>query len=91
MLAPRSLEEGQGRDGDRFPGRYRATAGLQQHCLASRMITLRRRDPARRIARAYRIALQADLLDGWAVVREWGRIGSPGQVRADNHEELSLV
>jgi hypothetical protein len=33
--------------------------------------------------------LQADLLDGWAVLREWGRIGSPGQVSADKHEELS--
>jgi predicted DNA-binding WGR domain protein len=51
-------------------------------------MTLRRRDPARRMARFYRVGLQAelleaDLLGGWSLVREWGRIGSPGTVRAD--------
>jgi predicted DNA-binding WGR domain protein len=50
-------------------------------------ILLRRRDPAHRMARFYRMGLQARLLDPpetWDVVREWGRIGSPGTVRADS-------
>jgi predicted DNA-binding WGR domain protein len=35
------------------------------------------------MARFYQVALQADLLGGWHLVREWGRIGSPGTVRTD--------
>jgi predicted DNA-binding WGR domain protein len=33
-----------------------------------------RRDPEHNVARFYAGNLQGDLLDGWAVVREWGRI-----------------
>jgi WGR domain len=28
---------------------------------------------------------------GWSLVREWGRIGSPGRVRADPHAELAVA
>ena len=52
------------------------------------MPRFRRRDPDRRMARFYAVALQADLLDGWAVVREWGRIGRQCRVRADLHDGL---
>lgn len=53
------------------------------------MITIRKRDHAERMARFYRMSLQAVLpldceLTGvptWCLVREWGRIGSPGTVR----------
>jgi WGR domain len=37
------------------------------------------------MARFYAVSLQADLLGGWCVVREWGRIGLPGRVRVDRH------
>jgi predicted DNA-binding WGR domain protein len=77
------------------------------------MLTIRRRDPARRMARFYRLGLQGALsltegaestsevdpparrvralcaYDGKGqpgpvdLVREWGRIGSPGTVRSD--------
>lgn len=53
------------------------------------MLTIHRRDPDRRMARFYAAALQADLLAGWAVVREWGRIGSAGRVRADLYAGLA--
>ena len=53
------------------------------------MTLIRRRDPARRMARFYSLAVQADLLAGWSLVREWGRIGSPGRVRVDPHAELA--
>jgi WGR domain len=44
-------------------------------------LTIQRRDPSQNMARFYAVSLQADLLDGWSVVREWGRIGRPGRVR----------
>lgn len=36
------------------------------------MTLIRRRDPARNMA---------DLLAGWSLVGEWGRIGRPGRVK----------
>jgi predicted DNA-binding WGR domain protein len=52
---------------------------------------LERRDPEQRMARAYRLAIQWALRllpDGSGkpadLIREWSRIGSPGQVRADH-------
>ena len=46
------------------------------------MIThLQRREPARNRQRFYMIAVTRTLFDGWAVVREWGRIGQSGTVR----------
>jgi len=38
-------------------------------------IRLERREPARNIRRFYAITVTRTLFDGWAVVREWGRIG----------------
>ena len=48
---------------------------------------LRRVDPARRMHRFYEMAVQRDLLGGAALVCEWGRIGSPGQVRREIHRD----
>lgn len=53
------------------------------------MLVLHRRDQARRMHRFYAVRLQAELLGGWAVVREWGRAGQGGQVRADRHDCLA--
>ena len=44
-------------------------------------ITLTRSDPARNLHRYYRLDVQPDLFRAWCFVREWGRIGSAGQVR----------
>jgi len=44
---------------------------------------------AENMPRFYQLALQEDLIDGWTLVREWGRTGSPGRVKKDhfdNHE-----
>ena len=46
-------------------------------------VLLVRRDPARGVARFYALRVVPDLLGGWTLQREWGRIGSPGRVRAD--------
>jgi predicted DNA-binding WGR domain protein len=45
-------------------------------------IRLERREPARNIQRFYAISVTRTLFGSWAMVREWGRIGQPGTVRA---------
>lgn len=40
---------------------------------------LEARDPARNIARAYRISATEDLFGQWIVELNWGRIGSAGR------------
>jgi predicted DNA-binding WGR domain protein len=45
-------------------------------------VTLHRTDPAHRMRRFYRLDVQRDLFGQWCCIREWGRTGSPGQVRS---------
>jgi predicted DNA-binding WGR domain protein len=59
-------------------------------------IILHRVDPARNMCRFYWLAVQRDLFGQWCLIREWGRIGSAGQVRtvpyataAQAHEALA--
>ena len=44
-------------------------------------VTLTRTDHARRMARFYVLDVQPDLFGAWCFIREWGRIGRPGQLR----------
>lgn len=46
---------------------------LHLHCI----------DPARNKRRFYALSVQRTLFDEWALVREWGRIGRGGRLRAD--------
>ena len=46
---------------------------------------LTREDASRNMARFYCMSLQATLFGEWALVREWGRIGRAGQVRASTY------
>jgi predicted DNA-binding WGR domain protein len=41
------------------------------------------------MARFYVLAMHADLMDGWSLVREWGRIGRRSQVRVEPFTELA--
>jgi predicted DNA-binding WGR domain protein len=43
-------------------------------------------DPAKNINRFWRSIITPSLLGGWALIREWGRIGSPGTVQARTFE-----
>lgn len=45
-------------------------------------IVLYRLDLAKRMRRYYRMNVQPHLFGQWCLVREWGRIGSTGQVRS---------
>ena len=38
--------------------------------------------PAKRMQRYYRLDVQPDLFGQWCLMREWGRIGSSGQMRS---------
>ena len=51
-------------------------------------------DPARNMARFYTMALQPTLFGDWALLREWGRIGSAGRLvssRFASEEEAALA
>lgn len=51
----------------------------------SEAVTLRRIDAEKNMARFYRMDVQPDLFGGWSFIREWGRIGRPGQVRQTSY------
>jgi predicted DNA-binding WGR domain protein len=42
-------------------------------------VALRRIEPEKNMARFYVVAVERTLFGDWAVVRNWGRIGSRGQ------------
>jgi len=46
-------------------------------------VYLTRRDPSRNLARFYRLLIAPTVFGDWALIREWGRIGSGGQAKAD--------
>lgn len=46
-------------------------------------IYLEKRDLEKNQSRFYTVTLSLGIFGEWAVVREWGRIGSPGTVRSD--------
>lgn len=48
-------------------------------------ISLRRVDPSRNMNRYYRMVVHRDLFGGATLIREWGRVGSPGQIRKEYH------
>jgi predicted DNA-binding WGR domain protein len=49
-------------------------------------VILRRVDPARNMARFYRMQMQPTLFGGVTLIREWGRIGQAGTCRHDQYE-----
>lgn len=55
------------------------------------MIVIRKREHALRQARYHLLALQGELEGGCDVVHEWGRIGSPGTVRAQSYSDVEVA
>ena len=49
-------------------------------------LRLERRVPEEDRYRFYRLMLAPTLFGGWSLVREWGRIGQPGQRRIELYE-----
>jgi predicted DNA-binding WGR domain protein len=59
-------------------------------------IILHRTDLVKNMRRFYRLDVQRDMFGAWRLIREWGRIGSAGQIRmasyaiaAEAHEALA--
>jgi len=50
-------------------------------------IRLRRVDPAKNMNRYYRMVVHRDLFGGASLIREWRRLGSPGQVQVEHHPD----
>ncbi|UOM37327.1 WGR domain-containing protein [Acuticoccus sp. I52.16.1] len=48
-------------------------------------VRLRCIDPMRNKRRFYTLSVQPTLFGEWALVREWGRLGSAGRVRTDRY------
>ncbi|MVF24612.1 WGR domain-containing protein [Methylocaldum sp. BRCS4] len=44
---------------------------------------LERKDAAKNMNRFYKVIVTETLFGEWALIREWGRIGSPGTVREE--------
>ncbi len=55
------------------------------------VIHLHRIDPARNMARFYRMSSTPSLFGDICVVREWGRIGRPGRMRIDLYEKVEAA
>jgi len=50
-------------------------------------LELKKIDETQNMSRFYRMSLQPDLFGNISLLREWGRIGSHGQIRIDTYEE----
>ena len=46
-------------------------------------IYLERHDPDKNLHRFYQMFVTPGVFGDWSLVREWGRVGSPGTVRKD--------
>lgn len=44
-------------------------------------VYLERHDPEKNLHRFYKMLLAPGIFGDWALIREWGRVGSPGTVR----------
>lgn len=54
-------------------------------------VYLARRDPSRNLARFYRMLIVPTLFGEWVLLREWGRIGRGGTVRADPYPTVGAA
>tara|TARA_B100000378_G_scaffold268620_1_gene255918 strand:+ start:521 stop:811 length:291 start_codon:yes stop_codon:yes gene_type:complete len=50
-------------------------------------VDLKRIDPSLNMRRFYSMSVQPDLFGGVSLVREWGRIGSRGQILLERHDD----
>lgn len=51
------------------------------------LLHLQRIDSAKNMRRYYRMAIQSDLFGNASLVREWGRIGTCGQMLIETHAD----
>ena len=63
----------------------RHTTELPAGIAPSRPVTLRRIERAKNMARFYTLEVEQDLFGRHVLVRRWGRIGTAGKIRLDEH------
>ena len=63
----------------------RHTTELPASVAPLRPVTLRRIEPAKNMARFYALEVGRDLFGRHVLVRRWGRIGTAGKIRLDEH------
>jgi predicted DNA-binding WGR domain protein len=63
----------------------RHTTELPVGIAPSRPVTLCRIEPAKNMARFYALEVEQDLFGRHVLVRRWGRIGTAGKTRLDEH------
>jgi predicted DNA-binding WGR domain protein len=51
-------------------------------------IYLERHDPEKNLHRFYQMHVVPGIFGDWSLVREWGRVGSPGTVRKEWFESM---
>ena len=51
-------------------------------------IRLQKRNPQQNQYRYYVLDVQPHLFGGWSLIREWGRIGRPGQIKIEICDSL---
>jgi predicted DNA-binding WGR domain protein len=68
-----------------------ARSGTPRESRKRAMIVLTRIDPARNMARFYALSLAPTLFGEWLLVKEWGRIGQAGTVRAETHPDAETA
>jgi predicted DNA-binding WGR domain protein len=56
-----------------------------RHLPDTQPVILRRIDPGKNMSRFYSLEVERDLLGQVVLVRRWGRIGSAGKTRLDEH------
>ena len=54
-------------------------------------VELRRIDPARNMRRFYRLDIQPDLFGGFLLMKQWGRIGAHGRIKAERYDNEALA
>ena len=64
----------------------RHTTELPTIVAPSRPVTLRRIDAVKNMARFYSLEVERDLFGHVVLVRRWGRIGTAGKIRLDEHK-----
>jgi predicted DNA-binding WGR domain protein len=63
----------------------RHTTELPPSVTPSWPVTLRRIEPGKNMARFYALEVERDLFGHVVLVRRWGRIGTAGKIRLDEH------
>jgi predicted DNA-binding WGR domain protein len=54
-------------------------------------IILHRTDPAKNMRRFYRLDIQPDLFGGFLLLKQWGRNGVSGQIKAEWYDNEALA